>query len=125
MIENFEKETNPLSEYEKETLLPIMVKCLERKIGKDNAVTNRMMCTKMEEYGYDICETRVRKIINNIRLNNYVSCLVATGKGYHVAETPEEVKEYIRSLKGREDAIKAVRVALEEQIGISDDSDCN
>ena len=120
MIGGFENETGSLSEYEKETLLPIFVKCLQRKIGRENAITNRMMCTKMEEYGYKVGETRIRKIINHIRINNLISCLVASGNGYYVADNLKDIKEHIRSLKGREEAIKAVREALQEQAGLGD-----
>ena len=122
MIEGFNNETAPLNEYERETLLPIFVKCLQRKIGRDNAITNRMMCTKMEEYGYNVGETRIRKIINHIRTNNLIIGLVASGHGYYVADNPDEIKDYIQSLKGREEAIRAVREALEEQIWLSDDT---
>lgn len=120
MLNGFDKETAPLSEYEREILLPIMVKCLQRKIGKENAVTNKVMCAKMQEYGYDIGEVRVRKIINHIRVNNLISCLMASNKGYYIANDQKEIKDYIQSLKGRERAIKAVREALEEQMGLGD-----
>ena len=46
-----------------------------------------------------------------------VTCLIASGKGYYRAENRQEVVDYIESLKGRENAIKAVRMALEKQIG--------
>ena len=69
MVKLFEKETAPLTEYERETLLPIMVKCLSRKKGKESAITNETMCEKMEEKGYKMSTARVRKIINHIRMN--------------------------------------------------------
>ena len=40
MIATFETQTKPLNEYEKDTLLPIMVKCLSKHIGKDRAISN-------------------------------------------------------------------------------------
>jgi hypothetical protein len=72
MIENFEKETKDLTDYEKRILLPIMVKCLANHKGKDMAVSNALMCAKMSECGYQISDTRVRKIINHIRINALV-----------------------------------------------------
>ena len=120
MIEGYNYETAPLTEYERETLLPIFVKCLQRKIGKENAITNKMMCNKMQEYGYKVGETRIRKLINHIRVNNLISCLVASGNGYYVADNPKDIKEHIRSLKGRVEAIMAVIGALQEQAGLSE-----
>ena len=116
MIEGFYNETKPLTEYEEYTLLPVMVKCLSRHKGEEQAVTNNQMCDALENTGYDVCETRIRKLINYIRINGEVDCLIANSKGYFVAESPSEVKSHIRSLLGREEAIKEVRMALEEQL---------
>ena len=116
MIKTFEKQTNPLTEYEKNTLLPIMVKCLSKHIGKDKVITNVEMCAKMTLYGYQLGETRVRKLINHIRNNGLVERLVASGKGYYVAESIKEMEAYIESVKNREEAIRAMRMSMEEQL---------
>ena len=116
MIQGFEQQTEKLTDYEKEVLLPVMVKCLERKIGKENAVTNAYMCVKMNEKGYEISEVRIRKIINHIRTNWLVPRLMASNAGYYVTNDADELRAYITSLKGREEAIKAVREAVEEQL---------
>ena len=116
MIITYETQTKPLTEYEKDALLPIMVKCLSKRIGKDKVITNAEMCAKMAIYGYKIGETRVRKIINHIRNNGLVECLIATGKGYYVTESIEEMETYIESVKNREDAIRTMRMSMEEQL---------
>ena len=109
MISGFNKQTAPLCEYEREKVLPIMVKCLERHIGKDKAITNAQMCQKMKEYGYSITESRVRKIINHIRNNDLVKCLKASSKGYYVATDKRDMQQYIDSLDERISAIQKVR----------------
>ena len=116
MITTFETQTKPLNEYERETLLPIMVRCLAKHIGKSCAISNAQMCEKMALYGYQIGEIRVRKIINHIRNNGLVECLIATGKGYYVTESIQEMETYIESVKNREDAIRAMRLSMEEQL---------
>lgn len=116
MITLFETQTKPLTEYEKEILLPIMVKCLAKHIGKSRAISNSQMCAKMAVYGYQIGETRVRKLINHIRNNCLVERLIASGKGYYVTESTEEMETYIKSVKNREDAIRAMRMSMEEQL---------
>ena len=115
MIQNFIKETSELTKYEAEVLLPIIVMCLQHHIGKDKAVTNRQICERMKKKGYDLTETRVRKIVNRIRTNNLVECLIATSKGYYVTHNKKELENYIKSLKGREEAIRMVRESLEQQ----------
>ena len=116
MITTFETQTKPLNEYERETLSPIMAKCLARHIGKNRAISNSQMCAKMAVYGYQIGETRVRKLINHIRNNCLVERLIASGKGYYVTESTEEMETYIKSVKNREDAIRAMRMSMEEQL---------
>ena len=116
MITFFTEQTAPLTEYERDTLLPIMARCLERHVGREAAITNAKMCDKMNAYGYELNEARTRKIINHIRINALVSCLIATGKGYYVSEDEAEIKKYIKSLKDREAAIAAVRMAIEGQL---------
>ena len=116
MITLFETQTKPLTEYEKDILLPIMAKCLARHIGKNRAISNSQMCAKMAVYGYQIGETRVRKLINHIRNNCLVERLIASGKGYYVTESTEEMETYIKSVKNREDAIRAMRMSMEEQL---------
>lgn len=116
MITTFATQTKPLTEYEKDTLLPIMVKCLSKHIGRDKVITNVEMCAKMTLYGYQLGETRVRKLINYIRNNNLIECLIATAKGYYVTESIEEMEAYIESVKNREEAIRAMRMSMEEQL---------
>ena len=117
MITLFSKQTAPLPDYERDTLLPIMVRCLERHVGRDAAITNSQMCEKMCAYGYQLNEVRTRKIINHIRINALVPHLIATGKGYYVSGDEAEIRRYIESLKDREAAIAAVRMAIEGQLG--------
>lgn len=116
MVTGFEKETAPLSDYEMDTILPVMVRCLSKKRGKSNAVTNKKIVKGMKAQGYDIDDIRVRKLISHIRINGLVPCLIATNTGYYVATEEVEVQDYIDSLQGRESAIKAVREAMERQI---------
>ena len=117
MIEFCEKETAPLTDYERDILLPMMVRCLKRHVGKDNAVTNRQMIDGLEAKGFVVgSSARVRKLINRIRVDGLIECLMAGSVGYYITDDEAEMKGYIDSLKGREEAICAVRMAMEEQL---------
>lgn len=41
MIKGFDQETQPLNDYEMGVLLPLLVRGLRTKIGRENAVTNK------------------------------------------------------------------------------------
>lgn len=116
MLNGFEKHTKDLNDYEKNTLLPIMCRCFEKHIGKENAVTNSVICEKMNSKGYEkLSEARVRKIINYIRTKNLVPRLMASGNGYYITNNPSELKDYIESLIGRKEAIEGVISAVQKQ----------
>lgn len=114
MIRNFYRETDTLSKYEEEHVLPKIVSILEQCKGKCNALTNKMIIVR---YGA-VCsemESRVRKVINYIRNNGIIPCLIATSKGYYIATDAKEITDYEDSLKGRERAIRSIRLSLHKQ----------
>ena len=64
MIESFEDQTHPLTEYELKTLLPLMIQGFTTKIGKAKAVTNVQICKTLDSKGYDVNEPRIRKLVD-------------------------------------------------------------
>lgn len=114
MIKGFTKETAPLNDYERNVLLPVLIAGLKTKEGSNMAVTNKHI-VKMLKGSYKITEARVRKIINHIRTNNIIPGLIATSSGYFIANSKVELLDYEESLKGREEAIRQVRLSIENQ----------
>ena len=115
MLNGFEKQTEPLNDYERNVLLPLIVQGLQVREGEKRAITNKKMTVALRNKGYEISETRVRKIINHIRNHALVKRLIATSKGYYIASTVEELGEYIECVIGRECAIRAMRESMQEQ----------
>ncbi len=114
MIKGFSEQTEPLNEYEQDTLLPIIIRGLRARIGKESAVINRYIVSQLKPT-YNVTEARVRKIINHIRTADLIPGLIATSEGYFIAETEQELKDYEMSLLGRELAIKQVRESIARQ----------
>lgn len=110
MINGFSNETAPLTERELEAL-PAFVSALSRAHGKANAIYNN----ELQSLAPEMTGERVRKIINHIRRNDLVPCLVASSRGYFVADTEAELIDYEDSLRGRESAIREVRESIERQ----------
>ena len=116
MIQGFSEQTEPLTEYEEQQLLPQIIRGLSLKVGKENAVTNSAIVRGMKaNLNLKTTEPRVRKIINHIRTNDLVPCLIATSQGYYIAESEQELKDYEESLLGREEAIRQVRLSIQRQ----------
>ncbi|MCM1439878.1 MAG: hypothetical protein NC131_11855 [Roseburia sp.] len=115
MIKGFNSETAPLTEHEEKVLLPLVLRGLKTKIGKENAVTNRTIVQRLNIAGYTVTEPRIRKLINHIRMTDLLPGLIATSGGYFLATSEAELLDYEQSLIGREDAIKQVRLAIARQ----------
>lgn len=115
MIKGFSNETSPLNDYELRVLLPVILAGLKDKQGKRNAVTNGYIIGRLKQKGYRIDAPRLRKVINHIRTNDLIPGLIATSEGYFLAEDEQELMDYEDSLRGREEAIKAVRLAIARQ----------
>lgn len=116
MINGFKIQTEPLTDYERDTLLPVICCGLRNKVGEAKAITNTAITKAMRGAGYNLTEARLRKIINHIRTHGLVKWLIATSKGYYIATSRQEMEDYIGSLRGRELAIRAVRESMEAQL---------
>lgn len=115
MIKGFSEETAPLSEKEL-TLLPVFIHSLRKHIGKDKAVTSTAIASGLKNAGYgNVSGARIRKIINHIRTNHLVQCLVSSSNGYYICNSAEEIQSYIESLEERCSSIMAVARALQCQ----------
>lgn len=116
MSDLFEDFTYPLTDYEREKLLPAFIISFHYRQGLAKAITNREIIEKMaprfDQPGSKLTDARVRKIINHIRVNNLMPGLVASSKGYYVSNDPKEVQDYIDSLSGRIISISAVRSSM-------------
>ncbi len=115
-IENFKSYTKPLTDYEVNTLVPVIIKGLKNHQGKDNAITSREIVAQMASKGYNVTDVKLRRCIKYIQYHNLLSWVIATEIGFYSTNNPEEVKTQIESLRSREDAIKSVREALERSI---------
>lgn len=115
MIKNFERETNPLTEYEKEELVPLVVQVFQHCKGKKYVLSNKNFISRWGG-GYKINPARLRKVLNYVGNTGKIKGLIATSKGYYVAQSRQELEDYINSLQGREDAIKELRKNITKQV---------
>lgn len=115
MIAGFEDITHDLTDYEVNTLIPLIVRKIKLNVGPENAASSKHIILVLKGLGHRTSGPRLRKMINLIRRTGLVPNLLASGKGYYVANDKEDAKRFIKSLREREEAIRAVRLAMEEQ----------
>lgn len=106
MITGFEIYTKELNSKE-EVAAKWIYRILKRttKEPRTNKEIRRILKTK----GIEITGPRVRKCINWIRLRGYLPRLIASSKGYKIAQTKEELATYIVSMKERIDPQIAIK----------------
>ncbi len=115
MLKGFDEHTAPLTDEERYRLVPAVVNILKAAKGRRRAVTNNDIATILRDEGRKPSSARIRKLINHIRNNDLIIGLIATSNGYYIASCEEELIEYEDSLRGREEAIKAVRLSIARQ----------
>jgi hypothetical protein len=116
MINGFDEYTFELTNEEK-FVVETIVKRFNNLKGKRNIATGEQIRNGIRNHlKIDFSESRIRKMIQYIRLNNLVLGLVATSRGYYVAETIDEIQQWVDSLKSRENAIREIREKAERQI---------
>ena len=115
MIKNFERETCPLTDYEKDELVPLVVQVLQHCKGKKYALSNKNFINRWGS-GYKLNPARFRKVINYIRNKGMIKGLITTSKGYYIAQSRQELEDYIKSLQGRENAVKELRKNITKQM---------
>lgn len=114
MITLFEDITYELTEYELNTLVPIVVKGLSNKKGKENAITNKSICEKLKSAGYKVSEPRLRKVIHHIRVEQLIVGLCCNSKGYYVTDSLEELGRYVESLAQRIRSQQAIHNSMKK-----------
>lgn len=116
MLEGFEDITYELTK-EEQALVSEFVRSFESgHHGPDQAITNKQINEAYKAKGRMVGEARVRKIMNYIRVNALVPRLIATSKGYYVAESKEQLTNYIKSLNQRIREIQRVERAMGKQL---------
>ena len=115
MKKELKKETRPLTYYDHNVLLPILMKGLEMKKGKMNAVTSKQIVHGLQSQGLKINDRDVGSLINHIRTNDLIVGLMATSTGYYITNSEQDFKKYENSLLGREKEIRKVRMSIIRQ----------
>lgn len=113
MITSFECITEGLSTTECEVILPKLIELLKYRKGKENAITNKKLRNLLSAMGHDIPDSRIRKMINQIRLKGLINNLLASARGYYVSNDSNEINKYVVSLRERAAAINAIADELE------------
>lgn len=117
-INGFERETKPLSKDELGHV-KTLAHALSHRVGKANCITNQEIIIGFKGRGVKVNPSRVRKLINYIRINRIVENVIATNDGYYVETDKREICLYVTSLRQRAEAILEVARSFNSDIKIT------
>lgn len=105
----------PLSKYEQNVLLPILIKGLKMKQGKSNVVTKRQIVKTLRKHGVKISTSSFNSLINYIRVNDLIVGLMASRFGFYISTCEHDLMEYENRLLRREATLRKVRMSIKRQ----------
>jgi hypothetical protein len=115
-IKGFEGLTHELTEFELATILPLIVAKLSAHKGKANSISNNQLQQYVKDRGHGINGPRIRKVVEHIRHSFLIENLIAGGRGYFIAQDPEEISNWLTSMKQRRSAITKTISAGEKSL---------
>ena len=104
-----------LKDYDLNVLLPLLIKGLEQKKEKTNAVTANEIVNGLQRNGLKITKKRVFRLIGYIRMNDLVMGLMASSVGYYITNNEQELIKYEKRLMSREARLKKMRMSVKRQ----------
>lgn len=116
MVNYFEEITAELNDYEKETVVPVIVDELTFRVGKKRGIKNAELRAFLSEKNIKVAESRIRKLVQYIRVTGLVECLMGTNSGYYISDNKEELDKYVESLHQRANATYFTANQIQYQI---------
>lgn len=136
MVTGFEHITNELTAFEREKIVPIIVKSWKRRDpSSKQIITMKEMIKKTNDFCkkenirsyrvlkkgsiktstkcYIINGPRMRKVIHYIRVKGLIIDLIATSNGYFRSNDANEIANFIKSCRQRANSFNEVARAME------------
>ena len=110
-----EQKFSDLSGNEQTVLLPLVIQILSHRNTKQKVFSNTKIRKVLKEFGEEIHDAQIRKIVFHIRVNNLVPLLIANNEGYYVASNIDDIKKWIAMQNGKIEAMQLSMQAIEKQ----------
>ncbi len=104
-----------LTNHEKNVLLPLVVQILQHRDTKQKVFSNLKIRNVLREFGEEIKDSQIRKLVFHIRNKNLIELLIANSNGYFVASNIDDVRAWIDTHKGKIMAMEKTLNSIEKQ----------
>lgn len=105
-----------LSVHEREVLMPLVMQMLSHRNTKQKVFSNTKIRKVLKEFGEDINDSQIRKIVFHIRNNDLINLLIANNEGYFVSYNRADVEKWVQMQEGKISAMQSTLFAIKRQL---------
>jgi hypothetical protein len=105
-----------LSSHEQNVLMPLVVGIMSHRNDKEKVFSNIKIRRVLKDFGQDINDMQIRKIVFHIRNNNIIPLLLANNEGYYIGTNIQQVNAWIETQEGKIEAMKLTLQNIKEQM---------
>jgi hypothetical protein len=105
-----------LSNHEKNVLLPLVLNMLQHRKDKELVFSNTKIRKVLKEFGQDILDSQIRKLVFYIRNNDLLDLLIANNDGYYIATNIQDIEKWLEMQRGKIAAMHESLSAIQRQM---------
>jgi len=105
-----------LTSHEHNVLLPLVIGIMSHRSDKEKVFSNNKIRRVLKDFGHDINDMQIRKIVFYIRNNHLISLLLANNDGYYIGTNIQQVNAWIETQEGKIEAMKLTLKSIKEQM---------
>jgi hypothetical protein len=105
-----------LSHEERHDILPVLIGILKHRKTASKVFSNPEIRELLIEFGYEVSDAQIRKLVYHIRNNNLISLLLANTNGYYIGTRIEDVRNLIKMQQGKINAMTETLSSIEQQL---------
>ena len=105
-----------LSSHEQNVLLPLVIGIMSHRNDKEKVFSNTKIRRVLKDFGQDINDMQIRKIVFHIRNNHIIPLLLANNEGYYIGTNIQQVNAWIETQEGKIEAMELTLQNIKEQM---------
>ena len=105
-----------LSAHEREVLMPLVMQMLSHRNTKQKVFSNTKIRKVLKEFGEEINDSQIRKIVFHIRNNDLINLLIANNEGYFVSYNRADVEKWVQMQEGKISAMQSTLFSIKRQL---------
>jgi tRNA A-37 threonylcarbamoyl transferase component Bud32 len=96
--------------------MPLVMQMLSHRNTKQKVFSNTKIRKVLKEFGEDINDSQIRKIVFHIRNNDLINLLIANNEGYFVSYNRADVEKWIQMQAGKISAMESTLFSIKRQL---------